>query len=294
MGIPRIPRDAGDLIHDHRMILDQLRQACTDSDNAQSEIRAATDYLLEEQLLAALREIPVEELNREKRGIRVKTLRDQGYATMADLYRADSRTLEGINGISDTGAVEIKTFAAHLAGQLRPGMKIRLSSDDRSDGASRLIAALYGFRSRKDDAEKAAALLRSSAAIEAAIPDLEGKQKLLRWLFTSREKKCRANAAYALLSGEMSGAYGTEAKALLRRISGKAGVISRSATWEDFGQNSIAYYQLLETICPGALGTDDSRFGLPGELAEAVQAQPLALEGLRCQLRRYQIGRAHV
>ena len=64
--------------------------------------------------------------------------------------------------------------------------------------------------------------------------------------------------------------------------------LSVSTAWEDFSQNSIRFFNTLEEICPGILGNDDVVYGLPEELARAVQDEAFFPDGLLCQLRRYQ------
>ncbi|MBQ8538166.1 MAG: DEAD/DEAH box helicase, partial [Ruminococcus sp.] len=50
----------------------------------------------------------------------------------------------------------------------------------------------------------------------------------------------------------------------------------------------VKYYNIIEDICPDVLGKDDSVYGLPEELALAIQEQEVLTDGLKCQLRRYQ------
>ena len=45
---------------------------------------------------------------------------------------------------------------------------------------------------------------------------------------------------------------------------------------------------MLEDVCPERVGSSESVYGLPEDLAHEIQQQPLNLEGLRCELRRYQ------
>lgn len=52
--------------------------------------------------------------------------------------------------------------------------------------------------------------------------------------------------------------------------------------------NSIKYYNAIEEVYPGVLGTDDSIYGLPEELARQIQDECIFPDGLLCTLRRYQ------
>lgn len=58
--------------------------------------------------------------------------------------------------------------------------------------------------------------------------------------------------------------------------------------WKDFAENPIPFFNTLEQVNPGVLGTSDAVYGLPEELAQEIQGECFFPEGLRCQLRRYQ------
>ena len=57
--------------------------------------------------------------------------------------------------------------------------------------------------------------------------------------------------------------------------------------WQTFGENPIGLYNLLEQVCPGVLGQEET-CGLPETLAQEIRQEQLDLTGLRCELRRYQ------
>ena len=62
-----------------------------------------------------------------------------------------------------------------------------------------------------------------------------------------------------------------------------------AGAWDDFNADPISYFTVLEELCPGRFGSDEEAvYGLPEELALAIQAEPIHTEGLRCTLRRYQ------
>ena len=58
---------------------------------------------------------------------------------------------------------------------------------------------------------------------------------------------------------------------------------------EDFARHSIDYTAVIEQIDPDLLGEESAAYGLPEELAQAVEAHSIDLNGLDCQLRRYQL-----
>ena len=67
--------DAERLIQEHRMMLEELDEIAQYEDNVQIDIEKAANLVVTRNVLDVLRDIPVEEINREKGGFRVKALR---------------------------------------------------------------------------------------------------------------------------------------------------------------------------------------------------------------------------
>lgn len=57
--------------------------------------------------MAMMEDIAVEELNRDKKGIRVKALRNHGYNNYADILTARDYDLSAVRGISEDTASPI-------------------------------------------------------------------------------------------------------------------------------------------------------------------------------------------
>jgi uncharacterized lipoprotein YehR (DUF1307 family) len=91
----------------HHDITEKLKGAESITQNYRNAIKTASDALVKKEADNMLSTIPVEEINRDKNGIRVKLLRDNGYSTIADLNRASIHSLAKLNGISDDGAASV-------------------------------------------------------------------------------------------------------------------------------------------------------------------------------------------
>ena len=76
------------IIEEHREIIEKLNSAPATIEQYKEEIEKSTEELVAKEVLSMLREIPIEEINRDKRGFRVKALRDHGYTTLADVASA--------------------------------------------------------------------------------------------------------------------------------------------------------------------------------------------------------------
>lgn len=252
------------------------------------QVKSAVDRLLASTAMELLKTVPVEEIGREQSGIRFKALRDNGYETVSDVYCATQSELEAVRGISEDGAWQIKKCAREYVERATTNARIRLSVDNQSPDATGLVLAICDYRRRcalvdpMDDAVRA-----EKGKAERAVETLQGIGNGVLWAFmdVAERQKCIADAQY--LTKLQTGAYAqaiekcTQERMALRDADAKT-------AWEDFSQNSIAYFGVLETLVPGVLGNDDSRYGLPEELAREIQDECFFPDGLMCELRRYQ------
>ena len=90
--------DAKRLIHDHIELRERLENAVQIIEQYRSEIVLASDKLVAREVLNILKEIPIEEVNRDKLGFRTKVLRDYGYNTIADLATASVQSIASVRG----------------------------------------------------------------------------------------------------------------------------------------------------------------------------------------------------
>ena len=108
MARPFSSKDAKRIIEKHSLMISRLTNASSIDKEYKENIKNASDKLAVQEVLAVLRGIPVEELNREKKGIKTKTLRDHRYCNMADLHTASVYQIASIKGISEDSAYTIK------------------------------------------------------------------------------------------------------------------------------------------------------------------------------------------
>lgn len=248
----------------------------------------AAEALARRKVAELLKDIPVEELNRDKRGIRVKLLRDRGYKSIADVLRATPARLEAIDGIGSESARTVRKIAQGIEKEALDGVKLRLSADDRSTEATNLIAALCKYKKGSNSFETCRAAREAIGQDGAdAYIHLKAAGGSVKWLFANAQKRAQAERAYQyftdLLDSELAKQV-ADADKQLRRI----GLLQSSAAWKDFQATPIVYVTLLEHLVPQYAGSDDDVYGLPEELAQTVAEQELNLTGLRCTLRKYQ------
>lgn len=73
----------------------------------QSEIEKNANAIVDSKVRKILEKVPIEELNRNKKGIRLKALKDAGITNVGQLVNNTFHTLAAIRGISEDTAYNI-------------------------------------------------------------------------------------------------------------------------------------------------------------------------------------------
>lgn len=288
MGRPFSSESAKRLIVKHQELKQQLDKAISEIDAYKSEIASSANQLHAQELLNVLRGIPVEEINRGRLGLRVKALRESGYDSVADIYSASVYELASIYGISENGAYSIKHIADDMAKQADEGIKIHLSLDNKTAASGKLLLSVLRYRKARSYRDACQRLLyQYSDHIEQAIEDLDIAKSGFRWFFASKAKKEQAITAYDTLRGRLKGNFTEEARNILGNLQ-TIETLEASDAWLEFGDNPIQFTNSLDELAPGLLGTQDASYGLPENLARAIQDECFFPDGLLCQLRTYQ------
>ncbi len=281
-------KDATRLKSEHNKLLNRLYKVIDEPKRYAGDIKDAADGLIAQEVLNILRDIPVEELNRDRGGLRIKNLRDAGYNNIADVSTTNVYSLASINGISQDAAYTIKRIAQDFTNKARKDTKIRLSVDSKTAKNTELVSSIFRYKAFSRLSDKADDLLNDyEQKIQYLIEDLEPSTGTFKWLFTSSANKQKAEAAYTELTDLLDSEYGSQAM----DITDKAREVDRtedSDAWDDFKQKSIEYFTTLENVYPGILGNADEVYGLPEDLAREIQDECFFPDGLLCTLRRYQ------
>ena len=285
----------GNLVHElstaiegHRSLLQPFLSAEQAIEQSKENIRNAANRVAARDIMSILKGVPVEELNRGKGGIRVKTLRDCGYETLADIYAAAPLKLEAVKGISAEGAREIKTKLNEYLYESANTVKIKLSADDKNPDSTALVQEISAYIQRKDSLRDYYKLQETfKPKTDAAENSLINVGNGVRWLFYNSNQKAEVTQAYQYLVRLQKSDYAANLKQLSNNIRGNFQVSTNEA-WARFESDTVRFWNVLEEVCPERVGSSGSVYGLPEDLAHEIQQQPLNLEGLRCELRRYQ------
>ena len=280
--------DAKELLTWHHQTIDKLNRAEASREEYKEKVKNASDALVAQAVLKVLQDIPIEEINRDKKGFRVKALREYGYETIADIAPISVYTIASVRGISEDAAYSIKKIVNDIVSKTRHGIKIRLSTDNQSEEATELVLALLQYHCSLAVSDDCSKLLSSSLQqITCAEEDLKVGLNGIRWFFSAKAKKEKAIEAFNLLTSLKDNEYGRNVGTQLD-VADKIERTQGSDAWQDFSNNSVRYFNDLEDINPGVLGNDDSVYGLPEDLAREIQEECFFPDGLLCELRRYQ------
>lgn len=279
-------KEAKRLADQQGALLKRLEDESNIAEKCKDAICDAADRLMADEVMKVLRTVPIEEVNRDKRGIKTKALRDYGYKTLADIATASVYTIASVKGISQDAASIIRQIVKGYIDEVQKTIKIQLSVDKKTTANTRIVTAVYKYDYALDYGKTCRKLLsENKEKIEQWIDEVAPATSALRWMLTFGGAKQRTEAAYNNLRNQET--YEQAAHQVLFEIEELENVPGTRA-WEYFKKNPVKFFNILEDVVPGILGNDDAVYGLPEDLAREVQDEAFFPEGLLCDLRRYQ------
>ena len=280
--------EAKRLIQRAEALQEEIRNGAEYRPFLQKAVEEAVGRYIATELLRQLSAIPVEDLNRDKSGLRIGALKDAGLATLADVYTKPAYALATIRGISDTAAHTIRSRALSYAEQAKQGLKLRLSVDRRDVASNGVVQAVCMLLLADKYIKECASLeKKSQQRFAEALEDIQPRLGTFSWLFAGKAKKARAEETFSWLDDQMEKGFGPRARKVLDDLEEAINVPIAEA-WDQFALRPAEFFNLLEEVSPGVLGTDDALYGLPEDLAREIQDECFFPESLLCTLRKYQ------
>ncbi len=268
-------------------ILNNLSIVKNSIDENIDAIKASVNRLLTDELVNTLRGIPVDELARDKSGIKTSYLKAAGYNNLADIYAASVAQLASVYGISQDKAYTIKSNCNSKAKILSRELKIKLSIDNKSKTATNVVQSLYCYLKKMEYSKMIDQLdLEYGNELKDAFKNLDNVGNGIKWLFLTNDEINEVIKDYEYVKNTLTVQYKPIADNICKEF--KKLKINFNDAWNDFSNDSIKYYNALEEICPDVLGTDDAIYGLPEDLARQIQDECFFPDGLLCTLRKYQ------
>ena len=289
MAIKRDKQQIRDILTLIEQFDDSVCEIASQASRQEDAAAAAMKELCDAQLHDVLRGMDVENINRDRLGIRIASLRSAGITNMEQLCALSVDEINSVKGIGDEAAWLIYTLAGRIRQEAATGLRVRVSLDDRSEAATSLLLTAKTAMVTGEAVRKAQAVYDEyHDVLRAAYLAAKPAGSTLGWLFASAEKKKAAVDASLYLYSLLTGDYGERVRELTAAYDARK-IPDPALVWEDYKRNSAAYYAQLDKL-DRALGTriDNSYSGLPEELVREVEMQPLYLDALHTALRPYQ------
>ncbi|MBQ3210697.1 MAG: DEAD/DEAH box helicase [Oscillospiraceae bacterium] len=256
-----------------------------DSQILEKSIKKAADALAEEQLAEFLSGLGVEELNRDKRGIRISALKNAGIENIGQLYKRSKGSLENIEGIGQTNAALIHHSVQTIAASARENMHIKLSAGKNEKELTRLIELLHQYSAAAQARMAAEELLADfSGEVDTALSASSRALSTLGWLFSSAAQKKQAGEAAVELFALADCGFVEKSRLVYTDFQQSKPV---GNAMEEFRKNSAPFAVTLEYV--SGMGAAGDTGAVPAELAQAVSARKADLSLLKATLRPYQL-----
>ncbi|MBR6275200.1 MAG: DEAD/DEAH box helicase [Lachnospiraceae bacterium] len=272
------------------MYLDNELKKIKDSEaKANRTVRAALDAFVFDELKEILMNVDVEEVNRDKDGIRTSLLRNAGIKNVWQLENLSVNQLTMVRGIGEQMARKIRENSDKIAENAHKSLHIKLTLDDKTPEADTLIRALYISR-KLPPLRKAAKQYYDTAheTITNAYVLSEPATGRMKWFMANSQKKQTAKDMVSSIDLLLYGSFGEKSRELID-LFGKVTNPPRNIYREDFEKNAADYFALLEKVSQGQVDNKGTLYGLPEEMAKKVESVELNLTGLKCSLRSYQM-----
>ena len=247
--------------------------------------KTAAQALFEHRVVQTLINMDIEQVNKGKQGIRVSLLRDAGVQNIFQVSRMSFQQICDIDGIGDQSAWKIVDTVKQIVQNTKDTIRIRIHVDSPHKTDDDLIRSLFILIHGKPLRDQCRHLYQlHHKPLMQEIAFAQGLTGSVGWFFTSQSKKKQIAAAVQSLTIRLNGEFGNGS---LLQMCDQVFSPSPAQYWPDFQTNSPAYYAQLEALGL-SWAKDNTQNGLPAQLAEEVNSQPLDLQYLKATLRNYQ------
>lgn len=264
----------------------KLSHISVELNNTDQAINKAIDQIVETYVTNTLRSMNVDELSKEKSGIRVSALKKAGYNDLYTISQKNLSQLVSIDGIGYQNAEKIIDSVNKIKNSTRSSARLRISPDNKSYEYNNLLHNLYVLKNT-DTLKKTCKSLYDSTHlnIKNAIENSRCSTSFIRWLFTSSSKKTQAINDLSYIRDCLSGEYSREVKNIYAQYES---VNNSQGYWQDFEENAATYYSILEKHNHYHIDNTDEQTGLTIEETGSIENTVIDLTGLICTLRSYQ------
>lgn len=262
---------------------------------AENEVSRAAGRLKESELDAVLESTGIEVLEDDVYLPALTALRKSGISNLAQIRDKTPLELEDVHGVGWKTACQIRVATDKAIRSYDDATKIRLSVDSKSAAASALVSSVYFAMLAKNTRD--GVLVPGSQEYRSLLSNAKILGRFVNsvsWWFSNEESRLKVSKAFdqgkQMLAEPWAQATQASKDAIeelrARRVAASA---FEEEAWNSFSDNPIPFFNVIERLCPNLLGSEEGyELGLPEGLAKEIDATEYALDGLRCELRRYQ------
>ena len=260
----------------------------SESIELQNRIKDLAISFNNEEMQKELDKKPISELSRFGNGLRISALEWSGYRSVGSIIGMSHSQLTNIYGLGQITAENIYQAAKHYAAHFKDSFKVRLNADNKTDKATALLRAVeqyLGFKNNNSDLYELVNICNIELNLRINTLN-ECLKNGIEWLFYTEELQKQYKDKYTDLktyTEQISVSY-ADYQTKTRKLHD----LSDNEVWQNFQNNPILYYTVLEELETGLVSTEYSSDQLQDELKKRLSSVELHLEGLKCTLRNYQ------
>lgn len=243
--------------------------------------------LLEVQKI--LVQVDVEELNKDKAGIRIGLLKDAGLNNIADVLKLDHGQLTEIRGIGDETADKILRRAEAIRDGALELCVVQLSLEEENPFMPKLILNLARTMNTRQIYETARIFIEEQGSqMENAFDLCKKMTSSLRWFAMLPKQKTKCVNAYEYLNTYFEKGFVSDMGNLFTQYMKHHGSWDEKNSLAAFQRNSAPFYAWLEKMSGRRADTVIRTGGINEELARKIESFPLNTTLLKAILRSYQ------
>lgn len=268
----------------------QYQYVADTAEECRRQIRRNYQAEKKEAVYSLLKNIPVEELNRRKQGIRVSLLKSAHIDNLYQVLSAGRQRLVNINGIGESGADKIMKLARLYYQEAEKKARVKLEDPEGNPRQAAIVQKLYLLMQLQEEEERACSVQnKCHAYVQEQLQNAGQIKGSVGWLFTDRQKKERALEAYRQLDALMQRGYAREAAQLCSRTRQAADGSTALKSLQAFGRNTAPFYAKLEEVTGESPEEKAYSGGLSREYVQSIESLELDLSLMNSVLRQYQL-----
>lgn len=192
-----------------------------------------------------LQRLPIEELNRNKLGVRINALKNAGFNTIYDVIGVSQSRLNSIYGVGTLTASQVCKEARAVRSYVDSTTDIRFSPNNKSEETVEFINTIYKYRHLKSLSVEANALYdQYHAMISEKINAANCCRNGISWLAAGNSKKIIGKLAFKEINQLLNGDFSRKV-CLLAEQRDAILTTDNAKSWADFTNNTSLYHALL-------------------------------------------------